>query len=46
MRHGAKGCVYSADEKEQLVKLEVEMFHLLKAFSKAEFQVGHWFQKD
>lgn len=42
----AKGCADSAGEEEQLVKLQVEMFHLLKAWGKAEWQLGHWFKKE
>lgn len=42
----AKCCADSAGEEEQLVKLQVEMFHLLKACSKAEWQLGHWFKKE
>lgn len=41
----SKGCADSAGEEEQLVNLQVEMFHLLKACGKAEWHLGHWFKK-
>lgn len=41
-----KGYADSAGEEEQLVNLQVEMFHLLKAYGKAEWHLGHWFKKE
>lgn len=38
----ARGCVGSTDEEEQLVRLEVEMLQMLKACSKAGWQLGRW----